>query len=50
VPIGAGVGKIVKLGRLPLNAQLAAYYNVEKPDTYGADWQLRIQVQFLFPK
>ena len=24
-------------------------YNVEKPD-FGADWQARLQVQFLFPK
>ncbi len=50
VPLGAGVGKIVKLGKLPLNVQLSAYYNVVTPDTFGADWQLRFQVQFLFPK
>lgn len=25
------------------------FYNVEKPDN-GPNWQLRIQVQFLFPK
>ena len=49
VPIGGGVGKIVKLGKLPLNLQLGAYYNVVTPDN-GADWQLRFQVQFLFPK
>jgi hypothetical protein len=49
VPIGGGVGKIIRLGKLPLNAQLAAYYNVVTPDN-GADWQLRFQVQFLFPK
>jgi hypothetical protein len=50
VPIGAGVGKIVKLGRLPVNVQLSAYYNVVTPDTFGADWQLRFQIQFLLPK
>jgi hypothetical protein len=50
VPIGGGVGKIVHLGRLPLNLQLAGYYNVETPDTFGASWQLRFQLQFLFPK
>lgn len=49
IPIGAGVGKITRLGKLPLNIQLAAYYNVEHPSG-GADWQLRFQVQFLFPK
>jgi len=50
VPVGGGVGKIQRFGKLPLNIQLSAYYNVETPDTFGADWQLRFQVQFLFPK
>jgi len=49
VPLGGGVGKIISIGRLPVNAQLAAYYNVEKPDG-AANWQLRFQVQFMFPK
>jgi hypothetical protein len=49
VPVGAGVGKIVRLGKLPINFQLSGYYNIEKP-RYGADWQLRFQMQFLFPK
>jgi hypothetical protein len=33
-----------------MNAQMAAYYNVENPDDIGPDWQLRLQLQFLFPK
>ena len=49
VPVGGGVGKIVKLGPLPINVQLSAYANVVTPDN-GADWQLRFQFQFLFPK
>ena len=49
VPVGGGVGKIFHLGRLPVNTQLSAYKNVERPE-YGADWQYRVQVQFLFPK
>ncbi len=50
VPIGAGVGKIQRFGKLPVNIQLGAYYNVETPKDSGADWQLRFQVQFMFPK
>jgi hypothetical protein len=50
VPIGGGVGKIIKVGKLPLNTQIQAFYNIESPDTTGADWQLRFQVQMLFPK
>jgi hypothetical protein len=50
VPIGGGVGKIVKFGKLPVNFQLQAFDNVVTPQRGGADWQLRFQVQFLFPK
>jgi hypothetical protein len=49
VPVGGGVGQIFHLGKLPVNTQLAAYYNVVRPDD-GANWQIRFQVQFLFPK
>jgi hypothetical protein len=49
VPLGGGVGKIFHLGKLPVNSQLSAYYNVVHPD-YGANWQLRAQVQLMFPK
>lgn len=49
IPIGGGGGKIVKFGPLPVNIQTQAFYNIEKPD-FGPDWQLRVQVQFLFPK
>ena len=49
VPIGGGVGKVQKIGQLPVNSQLGAYGNVVKPDN-GPDWQLRFQVQFMFPK
>ena len=49
VPLGGGAGKIVRIGRLPVNFQLQAFYNVATPDN-GADWQLRFQFQFLFPK
>jgi len=49
VPLGLGVGQIFRIGKQPVNGLVAAYYNVEKPD-YGADWQLRVQLQFLFPK
>ena len=49
VPLGGGVGKIFHFGKLPVNTQLSAYYNVVKPD-FGANWQLRAQVQLMFPK
>ena len=36
-----------RVGKLPINLSLAAYYNVVKP-TYGADWQLRTQLTLSF--
>ena len=50
VPMGLGVGKAMKLGKIPMTAQLHAYYNVVTPDDYGETWQMRIQVQLLFPR
>lgn len=50
VPVGAGVGKLFRVGKLPINTSLQAYYNAEKPNRDSSDWQLRFQVQFLLPK
>ena len=49
IPVGGGIGKILKLGKQPVNAPVRAYYNIEAPRS-GPDWQLQFQVQFLFPK
>ncbi|MHC4858396.1 MAG: transporter family protein, partial [Planctomycetota bacterium] len=49
LPVGGGGGRIIRIGKQPVNVRAEAYYNVEKPDN-GADWQLRLTIQFLFPK
>jgi len=49
VPFGGGFGKVFSIGRQPININTQVFYNVEKP-TFGADWQWRFQLQFLFPK
>jgi hypothetical protein len=49
VPVGGGVGKIFKFGRLPVNTQVSAYYNAVRPD-FAPNWQIRLQAQFMFPK
>jgi len=46
-PIGGGGGKILRLGPLPVNLSLQAYYNVWHP-TVGPTWTLRSVVTFLF--
>lgn len=50
VPLGATVGKLSRIGgKLPLNIQLGAFYNIVKPE-WGAEWSTRVQVQILLPK
>ncbi len=49
VPLGGGVGKIMKVGKMPVNGQVQAFYNVVHPDA-GPNWSMRFQLQFLFPK
>jgi hypothetical protein len=49
VPVGGEAGRIFRIGNQPMNAQIQAFYNVEKPEVVG-DWTLRFQLQFLFPK
>ena len=49
VPLGGGIGKIFKIGTQAFNAQLQAFGNVQTPNN-GPDWQLRFQIQLLFPE
>ena len=60
VPLGGGLGKIMKWGKQPVDLSLAAFYNVEQPnplvgqgvnlDNQGETWTLRLQIKLLFPK
>lgn len=49
VPVGGGAGRIVRLGRLPVNMSLTSFYNVVKPDNIGPQWSIRFNFQLLFP-
>ncbi len=49
VPVGGGIGRVYKIGKQPVNTIIQGYYNVVRPD-FGAEWQLRLQFTFLFPK
>ena len=49
LPLGGGVGRVFNIGAQPVNMSLQAYDNVITTDG-GADWQLRFQVQLLFPQ
>jgi hypothetical protein len=50
VPVGGGVGKIFRLGKLPLNGVVQGFYNIRPSDSQSiGSWQLRVQLAFLFP-
>ena len=49
VPLGGAVGKIFRIGKLPFNAQLGAYYNVVRPDDIGPEYSIRAQIALLLP-
>jgi len=49
VPMGGGVGRIMKLGFQPVNVGLQFYGNAVHPPG-GSPWSLRLQIAFLFPK
>jgi hypothetical protein len=49
VPIGGGLGRIMKLGFQPMNLTAQFYGNVVHPPG-ASSWGLRLQIAFLFPK
>jgi hypothetical protein len=49
VPVGAGVGRVFKIGKQPLNARTQIFNNVLRPNG-GPAWTLQTQIQFVFVK
>jgi hypothetical protein len=49
VPVGGGVGRIMKLGFQPINWQVEFYGNAAYPKGTSS-WTMRTQIAFLFPK
>ena len=49
VPLGGGIGRIMRLGAQPVNLGLQFYGNAVHPPG-ASPWTLRISIAFLFPK
>jgi hypothetical protein len=49
VPAGGGAGKIVRLGKQPINVYAQVFGNAVYPDG-TTNWSARFQAQFLFPR
>jgi hypothetical protein len=50
VPIGLGLGKVVKFGRLPVKIQLAVQYMPVHPRISGQEWNVQLEVTPVIPK
>jgi hypothetical protein len=50
VPVGLGLGKVVKFGRLPVKIQLAVQYMPVHPRISGQEWNVQVQITPVIPK
>ena len=50
VPIGLGLSKVVKFGRLPVKLQLAVQYMLVHPSISGQEWNVQVQITPVMPK
>lgn len=49
VPVGGGVGRVMRLGYQPVNIGAQFYRNATYP-TSGSPWSMRLSISLLFPK
>ena len=50
VPIGLGLAKVVKFGRLPVKIQLAVQYMPVHPRIDGQEWNVQVSITPVIPK
>ena len=49
LPVGIGVGKLFKFGRLPIKFILQGQYAVIHPDDFGQRWNIQLQIVPVLP-
>ena len=49
LPIGTGVNKVKKFGKLPVKISLQYWYYVASPDAFGPQHQIRLQIAPVIP-
>jgi hypothetical protein len=42
-PVGLGITKTVKWGKMPIKMRLEPQYSIIKPDSLGTTWNIRLQ-------
>ncbi len=49
IPMGGGIGKLMRFGKQPVDFKLQAFSYLEAPEG-GPEWSMQFAVKFLFPK
>jgi hypothetical protein len=44
VPIGLGITKTIRAGKLPMKLRAEVHYSIIRPESYGEVWNVRLQV------
>lgn len=44
LPIGLGLTKTIRVGGVPIKMRIEPQYSIIKPDNYGEEWNIRIQI------
>ena len=44
LPIGLGIKKTIKIGKIPVKSRIEPQYSIISPDDYGSVWNMRIQI------
>lgn len=50
VPLGLGVSKVVKFGKLPVKVGIAGQYMPISPDAFGQQWNIQVSLTPVIPK
>jgi hypothetical protein len=48
-PIGLGITKTVRIGKIPFKLRFEPQYSIIKPDAVGTEWNFRIQISPVIP-
>ena len=49
LPIGLGITKTIRLGKMPLKVRFEPQYSLIKPDDFGTTWNFRFQITPVIP-
>ena len=49
LPIGLGITKTIRIGKVPVKMRFEPQYSVIRPDDFGTEWNFRIQITPVIP-